>query len=95
MRYGHMEFCRGERSRQSGIGVAIHHHPVRFFSEDNLFELFKHTAGLCTVRGGSDAEVMLGLWQIHLGKKYIGHCRIIMLAGVHQRFLSAGCRPRP
>ena len=64
MCYRDIEFYRCKSACKGGVRVAINENPIRFFFDQELFDLFQHAACHCPVVGAVDAEVVVWLWNI-------------------------------
>ena len=77
-----------QRSRDCGIGVAIHQKHIRLFRKQDVFDLHQHFAGLVAVCAGTDTQIVSRLRDSELFEKHIGHVGVIVLAGVHDLFFT-------
>jgi hypothetical protein len=70
-----------------GIDVADHDQPVRAVGHRHFLIRNHHAAGLLGMASGADAEMMVGLGELEIGKDRVRHVGIVMLAGVDQHRL--------
>ena len=89
MRYGNMEFYRGQSAGEGGIGVTIYENPVRFFFDQDFFDLFQHPAGHSSVGCAVDADVVVRFGNIRFLEENIRHIGVKMLSGVDDYFSKA------
>ena len=77
------------RAGSGRIDVADHDDPVGLLRHRHLLVGDHHAAGLLGVRTAADLEVEMRLRHREVAEERIGHVRIVVLAGVHDR------RPAP
>ncbi len=89
-----MELGGGQRAGQGGVRVAVDQDPVRLLLEQHLLEPLQHLRGLPAVRGGADAEVIVGRRQVELVEEDIGELLVVVLAGVDEHLLMGAAQVR-
>src|SRR5579884_1126095 len=87
MRKKNMQFCRRQRSRERGIGIAKDDHPIWPYIKQHLLDSFEHAPCLRAMRAGTAAKMIVRLRQGQLLEKLFGHGEIIVLAGMNQAFM--------
>src|SRR5579883_598430 len=87
MRERNMQFCRRQRSRERGIGIAKDDHPIWPLIKQHLLDSFEHAPRLCAMRTGTTAKMIVRLRQGQLLEELLRHGEIIVLAGMNQAFM--------
>ena len=72
MRYRNMKFYCCKRTGEGGIGVTIDKNTIRFFFDQDFFDLLQHAAGHGSVGCAVDAEVVVLAAQVEreLGRAF-------------------------
>ena len=84
---GDVEFGRGKRAGQRGVGVAVDQNPVGFFVDEDFLDSGEHLSCLRAVRPGTDGQVVFGLRNFEFPEKDSGHAVVVVLAGVDEKLV--------
>ena len=81
---GNVEFRRGKRAGQCGVGIAVDQDPVGFFLDEDFLDGGKHLSCLRAVRPRANGQVVFGLGDFEFSEKDSGHAVVVVLTGVDE-----------
>jgi hypothetical protein len=82
---GDEQLGTNQGSRDRGIHITVYENNIWLVFKYNRFETAHDLGRLLRVTSRSHAEICIWFWNFQLGKEYVRHVSIVMLAGVKER----------
>ena len=89
-----VQLDRGECTGQRRVGVSVNHDLLGFDRHENRVERLDHSAGLLSVRSGSNSKVVIRIGNLEFREKHRRHIRIVVLTRMDDD-LSGSARQGP
>jgi hypothetical protein len=82
-----MQFYRSQGAGEGGVHIPYYHGHVRALPQEDPLELHHHLSGLFRMGARANAKMDMGVRELEILKKRVGHINVIVLSGMHQKEL--------